>query len=51
MPVDSRREDAPRAGDIRRSLGDPALADRRLDWRPEIGLQEGLARLVAEETV
>lgn len=39
----------PRPGDIRRSIGDPSLASRRLGWRPEIGLSEGLARLVAEE--
>lgn len=38
----------PRAGDIRRSVGDPGLAARKLRWRPEIGLEDGLARLITE---
>jgi UDP-glucose 4-epimerase len=38
-------EHAPaRAADIRRSIGDPAEASRRLSWRPRIDLPEGLRR-------
>jgi UDP-glucose 4-epimerase len=33
-----------RAADIRRSIGDPAEADRRLGWKPRIDLPEGLRR-------
>jgi UDP-glucose 4-epimerase len=38
-----------RAGDIRRSVGDPALAARLLGWHAGVALQEGLAALVAAE--
>lgn len=37
----------PRAGEQRRSCVDPALAERLLGWRPEVSLEEGIARTVA----
>jgi UDP-glucose 4-epimerase len=40
---------AARAGDIRRSLGDPSLARRLLGWQARVSLAEGLAALVASE--
>ena len=39
-----------RAGDIRRSVGDPTLAAELLGWRAEVPLGEGLADLVESET-
>jgi UDP-glucose 4-epimerase len=40
-------EDAPpRAGDIQSSLGDPALAEKRLGWRAKTALRDGLAWLL-----
>jgi UDP-glucose 4-epimerase len=36
----------PRAGEIRRSAGDPRRAQAVLGWRPTVGLTEGLSRLV-----
>jgi UDP-glucose 4-epimerase len=36
----------PRAGEIRRSAGDPRRAQAVLGWRPTVGLMEGLSRLV-----
>jgi UDP-glucose 4-epimerase len=38
---------APRAGEIRVSLGDPCLAGRHLDWTARVGLREGLAETLA----
>jgi nucleoside-diphosphate-sugar epimerase len=39
--------DAPRNGDIRESLGDPALAERALGFKAQVSLEDGL-RLMAE---
>ena len=36
----------PRAGEIRRSAGDPRRAQAVLGWQPTVGLMEGLSRLV-----
>ena len=36
----------PRAGEIRRSAGDPRRAQAVLGWQPTVGLAEGLSRLV-----
>ncbi|MFN3762374.1 MAG: SDR family oxidoreductase [Anaerolineae bacterium] len=36
----------PRAGEIRRSAGDPRRARSILGWQPTVGLAEGLARLI-----
>ncbi|MGD0861186.1 MAG: NAD-dependent epimerase/dehydratase family protein [Candidatus Limnocylindrales bacterium] len=36
-----------RRGDIKRSLGDPSLAARLLDWEPGVTLDEGLTALIA----
>ena len=36
----------PRAGEIRRSAGDPRRAQAVLGWQPTVGLTEGLSRLV-----
>ncbi|HTJ63355.1 MAG TPA: NAD-dependent epimerase/dehydratase family protein [Alphaproteobacteria bacterium] len=38
---------APRTGDIRESLGDPALAERTLGFKAQVSLEDGL-RLMAE---
>lgn len=38
-----------RRGDIRRSVGDPALAARLLGWQASVSLREGLTDLVASE--
>ncbi len=35
-----------RAGEVRRSAGDPRRAQAVLGWRPAVGLTEGLSRLV-----
>ncbi len=35
-----------RAGEVRRSAGDPRRAQAVLGWRPTVGLTEGLSRLV-----
>lgn len=40
---------SPRSGDIRRSVLANEKARRLLDWRPEIGLMEGLAETVDHE--
>lgn len=40
----------PRAGEIRRSAGDPRRAQSILGWRPTVGLAEGLSRLLHSET-
>ncbi len=40
------RHAAPRPGDIRHSLGDPALAESELGFRAEIGLEEGIEKLM-----
>jgi len=37
----------PRAGEVHRSAGDPHRARALLGWQPSVGLEEGLARLVA----
>ncbi|HWV38009.1 MAG TPA: NAD-dependent epimerase/dehydratase family protein [Vulgatibacter sp.] len=37
----------PRAGEQRRSCIDPAMAGRVLGWRPEVSLEEGIARTAA----
>ncbi|MDE3016747.1 MAG: NAD-dependent epimerase/dehydratase family protein [Pseudomonadota bacterium] len=37
----------PRSGDICMSVGDPAQASERLDWRAATALQDGLARTLA----
>ena len=37
----------PKAGEQRRSVIDSALAGRVLDWRPQVGLEEGLRQTVA----
>ncbi|MDE3059926.1 MAG: NAD-dependent epimerase/dehydratase family protein [Pseudomonadota bacterium] len=42
------RHASPRAGDIRASVGDPALAAKEFGFRVSIPLQEGLKRLMAE---
>jgi UDP-glucose 4-epimerase len=42
--------DAPRAGDIRGSLGSPALVERALGFRAQVTLEDGL-RLMAEYAV
>ncbi len=39
--AEPRFEDA-RLGDVRRSVLDVSLAERKLRWRPEVGLEEGL---------
>ena len=39
-----------RAGDIRRSVGDPSLAARVLGWKAKVSLADGLAALVASQT-
>src|SRR5438034_2253986 len=39
--LEPRFEDA-RLGDVRRSVLDVSLAERKLGWRPEVGLEEGL---------
>jgi UDP-glucose 4-epimerase len=39
--------DAPRTGDIRQSLGSPALAERALGLRAQISLEEGLRLMAA----
>ncbi|MBF9033166.1 NAD-dependent epimerase/dehydratase family protein [Rhodobacterales bacterium HKCCE2091] len=46
------RHDAPRPGDIRASLGNPALAERELGFRTAVGLDRGVSDLVrwARET-
>ncbi len=36
----------PRAGDVRNIWLDCALAGRELNWRPEVGLSEGIARTI-----
>jgi UDP-glucose 4-epimerase len=36
----------PRAGDLRSSLVSPAKAERELDWRPTVGLEQGLRETV-----
>ncbi len=42
----------PRAGDIRRSVGDPTLAGRLLGWQAAISLSDGIDRLMeADEAV
>ncbi len=41
------RHVAPRAGDVRRSRADCALAHAELGWNAEIGFEDGLARTVA----
>ena len=41
------RHVAPRAGDVRRSRADCALAHADLGWSAEIGFEDGLARTVA----
>lgn len=40
----------PRAGEVRRSAGDPRRAQSVLGWRPTVGLAEGLSRLLHSET-
>lgn len=45
-PIERRFEPG-RAGEIRRSCLDAALARERLSWQPTVGLHEGLARTVA----
>ncbi|RME45046.1 MAG: NAD-dependent epimerase/dehydratase family protein [Chloroflexi bacterium] len=40
------RYDAPRPGDIRHSVLDPARAVRDLDWHPEMPFEEGLAQTI-----
>jgi UDP-glucose 4-epimerase len=37
----------PRPGDVRRSVGDPSLAEKVLGWRPLTDLREGLAKTLA----
>lgn len=39
----------PRAGEIRRSAGDPRRAQSVLGWQPMVGLAEGLSRLARSE--
>ncbi len=39
----------PRAGEIRRSAGDPRRARSILGWQPTVGLAEGLSRLIHSE--
>ena len=41
--IEQGPEHAPeRPGDIRRSVIDPARAERELGWRPEVTLEDGL---------
>lgn len=41
------RHDAPRPGDVRHLVGDASAASARLGWRPNVSLDDGLARTVA----
>jgi UDP-glucose 4-epimerase len=36
-----------RPGDIRHSVGDPTMAFEKLEWRPSVSLEQGLAELVS----
>lgn len=36
-----------RPGDIRRSVGDPTMAFEKLEWRPSVSLEQGLAELMS----
>lgn len=38
--------DAPRPGDVLRLVADTSRAERLLDWRPGVGLADGLSRLL-----
>ncbi|MBC7226263.1 MAG: SDR family oxidoreductase [Thermoflexales bacterium] len=39
----------PRAGEVRRSAGDPSRARAVLGWQPTVGLAEGLSRLLRSD--
>ncbi|MFQ5795732.1 MAG: SDR family oxidoreductase [Candidatus Bipolaricaulia bacterium] len=41
------RHESPRSGDVRHSLADISRAEELLDYRPTVGLREGLERTVA----
>jgi nucleoside-diphosphate-sugar epimerase len=41
------RHEAPRAGDIVHSLGDPSAAVQTLGFRAEVSVEEGLLELAA----
>ena len=40
------RHDPPRPGDVKHSQADAALAARHLGWKAQVGMEEGLRRLV-----
>ena len=40
------RRAPPRTGDVRRNFADASKASARLDWRAEVSLEEGVARVV-----
>jgi UDP-glucose 4-epimerase len=44
--VEPPRHAAPRAGDIRHSVGNPARAKAELDFEPEWTIDRGLAELI-----
>ncbi len=45
------RHVAPRAGEVRHSLADPARAFERLGWRSRVSFADGLERLLAERGI